>query len=183
MRALKMIGMVALVVAVAGCGTSSINPLASDDVLQENPLLLGNWVFYKSRSGVPISIVRDGAGFEITSLQRNQDSTVYSAKLIRLGEHSFIDAVTTKSIGFDAVPIHHILRVDIGENSLTLYGTDPDKIEEVLRNEPAFPVARIGETLKKRLVLTGSTDELQAFFRQYGDRVFGEPTRFSRIAE
>jgi hypothetical protein len=183
MRALNLIGTVALVVAFAGCDVSSINPLASHDVLQENPLLLGNWVFDISHNGVPLSIVRDDTGgYEISPLQRNHDSTVYAAKLIRLGEHSFIDAVTTKPMGFDAVPIHHILRVDIKRNSLTLSGTDPDKIEEVLRNEPAFPVARI-QGKSKRLVLTGSTDELQADFRQYGDQLFGSSISLHRVAE
>jgi hypothetical protein len=181
MRALKMIGMVALVVAVAGCDVSSINPLASDEFLDKNPSLLGNWAFDKFDSGVPLSIVRGDNvnGFEISSLQRNHESTVYAAKLVRLGEYSFIDGVSKKSVGFDAVPIHHILRVDIQKDTLVLRKIDLGKMEELLRNEPTFPVARID----KRLVLTGSTDELQAFFRQYGDQVFGSPTRLNRIAE
>jgi hypothetical protein len=122
MPAAKLFGTVALVVAVAGCGVSSLNPLASDVLYC--PSLLGNWVF-DSQDGARLSIVwgEDAVGYKVSLLRRTQDSADYSVKLIRLGTHWYVDAIAMKNMGIDAVPIHHILRIDIGKNTLALQAT------------------------------------------------------------
>lgn len=163
-----------MVTLCSGC-ISSVNPLASPEVLDDNPALVGIWFEEPKSPMIPgtlsLSISRAENGYVLVA-DSKEHSKRYSAKLVRLGEHSFLD-VCSESVDFDSIPAHHIFRVHIGENKLVIEPIDQVNLERVLRREESeLPVTRLNKG--RRLVLTGSTDQLQTFFQTHADELYGK---------
>ena len=105
-------------------------------------------------------------------------SEVFEAKLVILGAHQYFDVYSLKGLARpDAVPVHNILRVTLVNNQLAVAAIDRQKLEQVIASEePSLAMAHVGG----RVVLTGSTAELQAFLSMHGDQVFGAERRYSK---
>ena len=77
------------------------------------------------------------------------------------------------------IPAHMFMKIDSIEPQLKLSLTSESKMEELLKENPnAVPHTSVGE----RVVITGSTKELQAFVLKYADdeRVFADQVILSR---
>jgi len=102
----------------------------------------------------------------------------YFALCVELAGRRYLDIYSLNDLANpDVIPVHNIVRVAVSKNRFTLAPLDMEKVQRILEtNEPGFPVSKIG----RRLVLTGSTAELQAFFAKYGDRVFAAERSFKK---
>jgi hypothetical protein len=80
---------------------------------------------------------------------------------------------------FFLVPVHTFIKIDSIEPQLKMRLTDDDKMEELLKEDPNA----VKHTLMEdRLILTASTEELQAFVLKYADdsRVFPDEIVLNR---
>jgi hypothetical protein len=157
-----------------GCRVCSLNPLASSGEGEIVPELLGTWIA-DGKSHCSFSVLREEDGYRIT-FDEPRPNVVYHGKLVRLGEGLFMDLSSEMRADIDSLPIHHILRVECGDGRLRIATVDPGKVQEVVRGEPACQVAATDEG--RRTVLTGSTADLQEFFRDHASEIFGAPLAF-----
>ena len=80
---------------------------------------------------------------------------------------------------FFLVPVHTFIKIDSIEPQLKMRLTDDDKMEELLKEDPN---AVKHMSIEDRLILTASTEELQAFVLKYADdsRVFPDEIVLNR---
>jgi hypothetical protein len=103
---------------------------------------------------------------------------VFEVKLVVLGAHQYLDVYSVKDLARpDVVPVHNILRVNLVNDQLAVAAIDRQKLEQSIKvDEPDLAVAHVGG----RLVLTGSTAELQALLLAHGDKIFGAERRYGK---
>lgn len=177
----------------AGC-VSTINPLFSPDIVRQNASIEGVWFRVDDvtagagpkNESLSIRPDHDGdgepedgsaAGYLMT-LDTPQTSETMQAKLVELGGCQFLDVYSiTELLRPDVIPVHNILRIALAEDELLVAQVDRTKFEKILKTENVeLAVARVG----RRLVLTGSTAELQGFFATHSERVFGAERRYRK---
>jgi hypothetical protein len=80
---------------------------------------------------------------------------------------------------FFLVPVHTFIKIDSIEPQLKMRLTDDDKMEELLKEDPN---AVKHTSIEDKLILTASTEELQAFVLKYADdsRVFPDEIVLNR---
>lgn len=174
----------------AGC-VSTLNPLYSKDVAAQDPAMEGIWFLEPDsplagagRQWQSVSISKssgdgDLGGYSLT-FDTPESSKTYAAQLVELAGRKYLDIYApNEAVNPDAIPVHNIVRVSVAQGRLALALLDKQKVQQILDlDEPALPVAQIGE----RLVFTGSTAKLQAFFAKYGDRLFAAERTFHKRA-
>jgi hypothetical protein len=122
-------------------------------------------------------ISEDGDSYR-AAFESPDRNAVYSAKIVQLGNRRFVDCSPTKPSGPDAVPVHHIFRVDLDGDTLKLATPEPKKVETLVGlNNPLVPLARLDDG---RILFTGSTEQNQAFFRGHDDDIFRSILKLKR---
>lgn len=173
-----------------GCAPS-LNPLSSKETAVRDPAIEGVWFRddlkydFDRRESLSIQMIRDDSStpgdnsFAYTiALETKQASNTFVANLVELGGRRFLDLCSSEyPLNPHVLPVHHIFRITLSDNQLLVAPLDANKLEQTINaKEPAFPVARVD----RRLVLTGSTAELQAFFAKYDQEVFAKDRPFRK---
>ncbi len=179
----------------AGC-VSSINPLYTKETSVRDAAIEGIWFLCdenpidgskrrESLSILPICdrnppLKEDVVGYTI-AVDTLRSSEAFDAKLVELGGRRFLDVYSLEDLANpNSIPVHNILLITVADDELTVAALDPSKLEQVIKaGEPHLSVARVG----RRLVLTASTAELQAFLATHGEQVFGAERRYRKAPQ
>jgi hypothetical protein len=178
--------------ALSGCGVPSVHPLYREIDLVEAPGIVGCWVpagdnedkekykfFRKPNEKAYTMVYTDG-----------KTPARFDVHLVRLGKDLFMDTVPGDN-GADpegssfnnplmcshVVGVHNIWRIGLEGDSLELAGLDSKRLEEAL-DQGKLTVRHERQEQDgdsdPLIILTASTDELQAFVQKHEDLVFSE---------
>ena len=171
----------ALAVAFGGC-LPSLHPLYTDDTLVFRAELIGKWSHEDS-----IWEFRDAGDMEYELRTFDGQQGRFSAHLVQLDDMLFLDIYPAdddleEMQSFAAthlVPAHTFMKVEQIDPNLVLRLLDAGEVGSMLDDDPNLLKH---EETEDRLVLTASTQELQAFMLAFGheEDLFGEATEFTR---
>lgn len=185
-----------LLLTLVGC-IRSLYPLFTEDDLFFMPSLIGTWIEEEGKD--TWTFVKEGekeytlyhyqAEYEETGgIKMCGDTVKFSAQLGKLDKYFFLDIFPNKPetkvkngfYNYHLLPIHTISRLWIEGDTLKLSMLDNDWIEKMIDNN-AFKIqhARPNE----QLILTASTEELQALVIKYAEnsKAFPKPGVLHRI--
>jgi len=181
-----------LTVALAGCllvsCIPSVNPYYRPGDRHFDPALLGEWIDgdeHWTFSSYP----DDELAYRL-SYADGQASGQVKATLFRLGDEQFIDVIAEdfeladgewELVAASLFPGHLVLHVESIQPRLTMALIDVDWLGDYLENDPGALSHRIADD---RILLTGTTRELQRFLRKHldGGELFSDYTEFARSA-
>lgn len=183
----------------------SINPLYTEKDVVFKEELLGVWADPNSPEGAWEFKRNDESknAYQLTVDIGDEAKGLFDARLVNLKGQLFLDVYpaqkglnqtmegleekakdpnsTVWPLNFAfLVPVHTFIKVDSIEPMLTMRLTDDDLMEKLLEQDPkAVKHAVLDED---RVVLTASTEELQAFVLKYaaGDKLFENPFALKR---
>jgi hypothetical protein len=183
---------------LSGCSVPSLNPLYSKDVMADDPGLEGAWGTDKGE--VFAKVARTGPGeYTVAAALMGDDSDerprpeVLTARLVKLGESTFIDLVLhegqrsdlTRDHNFLAVRTYQVLKFKRDGDTLTVWGPEYDRYKSLLTSgEAKLSHAELADAAGgPDLVVTASTRDLQAFFKAHaGDEaLFSNTAVFKRV--
>jgi hypothetical protein len=169
MKALKLSILLGLMVFLAGCIPVSLHPLGTEKDVIYDPALVGKW-----RDGEEQLIIKkaDDSGYLLVINTPKAPPEKFRAQLVRLGDFLFLDLSPEAQANennvrwwFHLIAGHSFSKVKITKDTLQLTLLNEDWLEKkILAKE--VPLAH--EYIDDRLILTGSTEELQAFVKKYG---------------
>jgi hypothetical protein len=179
--------LVALTVACSGCFVVSLHPLASKETSLRDERIIGTWqqsvptaadtqtVWTISKHPQEVGVFASLLKVQIVS---GDKVWTHSGRLAKLGESLYLDLVFGDGAD-DSLTLHphQFLRLRFADKRAFIELCDMKKVEKVLKEKPT---ALTAEQIEGKLVLTSKTPELQAFFREFGDRVVSEPIVLER---
>lgn len=162
----------------AGCTSPSLNPLVSEDVRAADPGLVGAWAKADGErdDGSRYSVAEDNGRYVLgwDSGEPGKAARLWSFLLARLGDHVFADLTMTPDearkledrAGTVAVVAHSFMRVRREGDRLSVWVVNDDWLDEGLRSG-TLKLAHVRYDDGDRLLLTATTPDLQAFFREH----------------
>jgi hypothetical protein len=172
MKKVTLICAMAATLVLSGCLTTSIHPFYRQADLVFEPALLGNWTRTDEAGEHWIFEKRNEVSYQLTVVTSEKTNRL-DAHLFTLDNARFLDLFEDASSSENLVPpipAHMLLRVDEVTPTLKFSLLDQEWLKETVEKEPAStPHAVIsgGKKEDARIVLTGTTDELQAFVRSH----------------
>ena len=172
----------AVLVLLSAC-VPSLHPLYSPETIvfreeligvwKENPQDEESWTFTKRD---------EEKSYALVIREDKRDSSLH-ARLVKLDEHHFLDLVAdadtlNEKVGdlyrASLIPGHLTMKVKLGAK-LEIQMLDPEKLKELLKASPKALAHTYIE--KDYLVITASTEELQAFMKKHAEskELWGDP--------
>lgn len=148
----------------AGCVVRSVSPWLTDDSRVEDPSLLGAWHDAKAKSvvfftGTPLD-------YEVM-LANGREAPCFTATLHRIDDLLLLQVgpqAPDDLSGASLLPGFLLFKAVLEDERLTLYGFDTDTFEERAGQAEMALVA--GGSRSDGYVLSGSTEEVEAFLRE-----------------
>ena len=166
-----------------GCFVTSIDPLFRNETVVE-PGLAGTWIWRDPVFGDEASVLTvtdvEGARYKVTAKDTTGDAE-FSGLLGRVGSELYLDLFplgvrTTPALAtLHNFSTHEILKVELTENSLVLRPIDGRRLLKLIKSGEA--VISCKQMDDGRVLLLGSTEELQNFISAHTDRIFPDPSR------
>lgn len=198
MRTMKTALLAVCAAILSGCSVPSLNPLSSSDVMADDPGLEGAWASEKGE--VFAKVARTGPGEYTVAAALMGDNAderprpeVLTARLVKLGESSFIDLVLheeqrsdlTRDHNFLALRTYQVLKIKRDGDTLTVWGPEYDRCKSLLISGEAklSHIELSDHEGGPELVVTAPTRELQAFFKAHADdqALFDNAAVFKRV--
>jgi hypothetical protein len=190
MSIIKLALLLTIAVLLAGCIPVSLHPLFSEKEAIHDPALVGKWVD-KDRGDKLTFQKAEDSGYLMTIEGKGDTPEVFGAQLVRLGEFRFLDIFPVIPPSGKMIPTdkltstlhwiagHSFHKINLTKDTLQLTPLDEDWLEKKIL---AKEVTLAHEYLEDRIILTGPTEELQAFAKKYGDNkeAFSDSTEFQR---
>lgn len=185
----------AFLLLLSGCGLLTLHPIFTPDQLVMDSRLLGKW---KAEEGY--TVFEPAAKTSVTELpeklrpytgkfylctRMGDDGSIGSrdfAFMVKIGNHYFLDLYpleTPKTKDLDPfftahdLKMHTITSLEMGNGTLKWEAFKDNYVKDLIKNKQV----RIRHTFQndmnsdeKKMVITASTAELQAFLEKYGDR-------------
>jgi len=176
---------------LGGCWILSLHPLHSDDHLVFEPGLEGvwgdpenpedgSWQFVGSGGSSYRLVIREGNELLVDPARHG----IFEAHLVRLGDGLFLDLFpetpeyVSEYYESHVIPAHSFGRLALEGHVLRLALLDADWLKERLRDgEIRLPHEQRGDDL----ILTASTEELQAFVLAHATEAFDEEDVLYRL--
>ena len=165
----RVVGLMAFMICISGCGVCLHQPLHSDDTLFFTPELLGKW-----RTGNPDAtwefIQGEGKSYTLRSNLSDAAKTVY---LARLGNTLFMTAA-----GFphaekpDQPACRYILsgKIVLHDEGFTLHPVDVESLAAILKDTRNAPPHQHSESPSVSfIVFTGESQPIQRFFSEHAN--------------
>ena len=199
-----------LAALMAGCvPVASLHPLFTKETLVFEEKLLGTWVEDSNKPEITWEFARLDAATVENLPKQLQDEVgklyrlnvtdnegrkgVLIACLVKLKDGLFLDVLADKFPSGDYDPekmklvynaffflsVHTFVRIDALGDKLKLRLTDDDGFRKLIEAEPKAVKC---ETVEERIILTASTEELQAFMIKYAadERLFPNDVTLTR---
>jgi len=163
----------------------SLHPLYTEENIIFEEKLLGTWADDESK--FKFEKAQDKDSYNLTFNTDNEMSE-FTALLVKIDRMLFLDlfpqkpdSETIRVQDLLSVPTHMFIKIEQIEPTLKMRLMDPDKITEMLQNDPNSLKHEIVK--EYYLLLTASTEHLQEFMREHAndDGLFGEPMDLERI--
>ena len=186
--------LLAVAMALAGCGVVSVHPLYTANDLVAEPGIVGCWAEPDAKE-ITLKFFQRPAGNAYTMICDDGVPATFSAHLVRLGGSLYMDTILESGenepesgrlgnllFASHLVTGHMLWRIQVRGNVLRLAWLDEDRLREAL-DQGAVSVAHErqkgeeGEDLTivpPTIILTASTAELQDFVLKAGDKLFTE---------
>lgn len=172
-RSLVLAAVVAVVAAVPGClPPRALNPFytAADLVLDDR--LIGT--FDEEDGWVDPLRIRAPAGpdsiYTLEDPDAGSTAVPLAGRLFRLGGSLWLDISSSRHLGADDdwlfAPLHWVCRVDFPEDGLELGCLDEQWLRERIAAGTAESMVVLADD---EIILTGTTEELQAFLLRHSD--------------
>ncbi len=183
MKFWKLVLVAAGLIAATGCVVTRHPIYTAKDVI-DLPGLAGTWVDEKEETRWVFQAAKDKA-FDLTYTEKGLDGT-FEVHAVRLGKYVFLDMypkAPEKMNDFylmHYLPVHTAFLTSLDGDSLTLSLPNVNWLE---KQAEAKKLKAAHEKWDERLVLTGSTAELQKFLVQIAPdkEAFGEPLALKRV--
>lgn len=166
-----------VVLLLAGCVVTSINPFHDPADRVTDPDLVGDWYQKKEDGSKDKDLWRfaeaQDKGYRLT-IKTDKGEPEYDAFQFKLGSYRFLDCVD-RARPENGVPVHYLLRVYQTKPTLKLAFMPIDWMEKKLKEDPkllrhTWVQPPLGETNSKpALVLTAETAELKKFLLEHAD--------------
>lgn len=177
----KVFFLTGLLVLILQSCIISLHPLYTDDVIVYNRALEGQWVQGDVEDGDGEYLIwefsRSKKGYKL--LRHNQqDTLVYHAVLVKLGEHHFMDFYreipdNCQDDITNFLPTHNFLKVQFEGDTFRLEYFDHDYLKRLFKERK---IRIKHEKVNGNIVLTADSKELQQFMIKYAEdkRAFSE---------
>lgn len=184
MRTTVFIIAVCALMTLCGCIPLSLVPFYTEKDLVYEPALIGFWVSGEDGGG-GVSFEQSGANGYVMIMKDSTGEVRFDVRLFRIGGHLFMDlcpqglAELNPLVEMYAIPGHSLVRVDRIEPTLVTADLEDDWMKEKMQKEPK---ALAHVVTDDRLVLTATTEEIQAFIVKHmnDEGVFDDPEEMRR---
>ncbi len=190
-RLLSVIAVIALLTALGGCVTLSMNPLFENDDLVIDPLLQGlwgdpddpdsdTWQFTPRNDGSYELIIREENTLRIDPARDG----VFTAHLLTIGDDYYLDLFPSEPVqGSDffkchIVPAHSFWHVALEGNVLVLRALDGGDLDRAI-NEGRIVIDHVKRDDVG--VLTATTPDLQRLVSEHLEEIFDEGEQIMRL--
>ena len=180
-----------LLAAILGGCIPSLNPLFTEDNLIFEEKLLGTWAEDDSRETWQFKKGSDDPNskfYEMTYTD-SDGKGVFFAGLGKIDDMIFLNIYPHEPelqandfYKFHILRVHTFMKIEQIEPTLKMAMMNPDKMKEMLENDPSIIEHKIIED-GDRILLTASTKQLQQFMKEHAndEGLFGEPAELKRL--
>jgi hypothetical protein len=195
MKAYKFAPVFAFLLLACGCiPIQSFHPLWDEQHATFEPGLLGEWFDTSSDEEDSLTFAKtDGKTYLATYSEKDKKSgktkiSLYTAKLVRLNKHLFIDFINNedsleKRLEGEAylsmIPTHFFAKIELQDTTMKLTLLDDEKFEKKVAKEKInLPILKQEDLL----LLTAETSKIQDVLKQYAEdkELWGEPSTMKR---
>jgi hypothetical protein len=177
------------IIVLASACVPSLNPYYTEKDVVFNAHLVGEWQPKdESNDKETWKFEKTGEdGYELLVTDKDQKTAKLDARLFKLGDQLFLDIIPEDCrfapdqadvVGMAMFPGHLLLRVPQIEPTLQMAGCDYDWLSKHLESHPG---ALSHHKEQHSLVLTASTQDLQAFITQHLDELFPKTQEYARV--
>jgi hypothetical protein len=173
------------VLLLSGC-LPSLHQLYTDETLIFEEGLVGKW----RTDGDDIWQFRraEEKGYELRIYETQEECGRFEAHLVEIDGRMFLDLYPDDEAISDLddfyalhlLPVHTFIKVNQILPTLQLHMMDPGKVEEMLKNDPNAVKHEIAD---ESIVLTATTEQLQAFLVTHVETLFGHESDNTDDAE
>ena len=152
---------------LSGCIVTSVSPFYFEKDLATDPALIGDWI--REIKDKPSEVWKleplGTTGYRLTLIEE-RSATVLEAHLFKLQGQLYLDLASMDQ-DYHVIPPHYLLKITQLKPELRMAQIDHDWLKDFVRKNPAavrhhpVPVGNAPE--ERRVVLTGTTSELQSF--------------------
>lgn len=190
---LVLVGAAALL--FGGCTTPSLNALATPETTVTDQELVGRWIDPEDADTTYVVTTAGENTYELKCIPKDASKRPlqFSFQLCRLADTRFIDLTITKAAADDlgekygtcALAAHVFMKMRRKGDDLTVWQMKNDWLNDGLKGgevKLAHATIRPPGEDKENYVLTGSTSELQSFFRRNAEteEAWDKPGNFKR---
>jgi hypothetical protein len=186
MRKLQIIVTFVLALVLAGCVSSSLQPLFTDKDIAFEPALNGTWVDQDGEEQLVFSSWSDRTGYTVIHSKQGNHPASFEARLVQLGDYRFVDLYPTEPAmpndlyAAHFIGVHSFHRVWLDEDKLRIATLDPDWLRKMIsENGLEIGHAVVNDGHDDAIVLTAPTAKLQELVVRYA----GDPQAFPEPAE
>ena len=175
-----------LAVLLGGC-VLSLHPLYTEKDLIFEEKLLGTWAKNDSKETWQFKRANGNKYYKMTYTDGEGKKGHFDAGLGKLNNTMFLNIFPQEPelkendfYKFHILRVHSFIKIEQIEPTLKMRMMDPDKMKEMLENDPNLIKYEI---VQDRLVLTAPTKELQEFMKAHAndEGLFGEPSEWKRV--
>lgn len=175
MRFPSLVLTVAGAIAMTGCSSLvSLNQFVGDKDAVSDPALAGVWSGDNGDS--TFAIRQDGTSYTITYIEKSSQAARFQARLMKAGGAELLDLVSTNEDPFQ-IPVHTIVRVWPGGNSLKMAFLDSDWLKQNAAQSLATTTAN------DRLLIIAPGDAVRGFLMKFGadEKAYSKPDLLERV--
>lgn len=176
MRAIKLAAILTIALFCVGCWVLSFHPLYTDKDIVFEPGLLGTWTDPDDPEDGSWTFMKSGdKAFQLTVQEEGKPVGIFDVHLLRRGKVMFIDFFPEEPENVNefysghAIPAHSFGRFSLEGNVLRIAFLDIDWLEDGI-SEGRLQIRH--ERRDDMIVLTASTEELQAFVQEHLEEAF-----------
>ena len=175
-----------LAVLLGGC-VLSLHPLYTEKDLIFEEKLLGTWAKNDSKETWQFKRANGNKYYKMTYTDEEGKKGYFDAGLGKLNNMMFLNIFPQEPelkendfYKFHILRVHSFIKIEQIEPTLKMRTMNPDKMKEMLENDPNLIKYEI---VQDRLVLTAPTKELQEFMKAHAndEGLFGEPSEWKRV--
>jgi hypothetical protein len=173
-KVILLLVVIFLSLILSGCIVLSLHPYYTAENLYFEPGLEGNWK-ESDESDELWTFEKSGENGYRVIITTEEKSETFEVKMFSINDMMFLDALPERFpkefdyLNSHSIRVHSLYQLDYKDNSFEIRSMDYGWLKENLKN------SKLGidhEIIDKRIILTASTEELQAFIVQNIETLF-----------